>query len=340
MKYGILFLLCSLLVACVPAREKSVEVIFTLLEADTFKTGDFFHTARLITLQKSDLSEISHVCLYDSLVIVKGKTADAEIHLFDISGEYICPVLNTDLRGDDPLNVQQIRVDEKNRLLEILCDDGTKLVRYSLIGLKIMEVIHLPLGQVYLTDFRKVNDRYYFFCSSADHAHFYVYDKIEGLMSCFNRTEQFQYSLFKSKLSDIFDQNRQFGDLFQAEGYLWKGKKCKIYLNLSSKDTLTSEESNIPFEKDAFKLKWCFEYQNRLFSSFCYENSLYWSVVDWKSGKAALYVQVMENLLKPHNYFQPAVLKYLGNGEHYIFYGLPESFFPEDDGRITLFLFT
>lgn len=73
MKYGILFLLCSLLVACVPAREKSVEVIFTLLEADTLKTGDFFHTARLITLQKSDLSEISHVCLYDSLVIVKRK---------------------------------------------------------------------------------------------------------------------------------------------------------------------------------------------------------------------------------------------------------------------------
>lgn len=135
MKKIILYiLLFGFLVHCKSIQENSVfeNSAKIIPQNNILKLSSIFNDYKLIQLSGIAFTNIQKVEIIDSLIIVKGVSAEAELHVFTLSGQHVYPVIKKGRGADETLNIQDFIIDREQKNIEILCDYGRKIVVHSL----------------------------------------------------------------------------------------------------------------------------------------------------------------------------------------------------------------
>ena len=132
-------------------------------EGETLQLSSLFKNYRIIPLQGEPLDAVIDASVADSLLIVRGKSENSSIHLYDINGEYKNAMVLAGRGPNEAYVIQSFRVIDSTTV-EILCNYAQKIYTYSLKENKIVKQCDLPKEVLGAEDFIRLDaGRYAFF---------------------------------------------------------------------------------------------------------------------------------------------------------------------------------
>ena len=134
MKYIIPFILFLSISSCKSTNKQANEVVNSskiIPQNNILTLSSIFNSYKLIQLSGITFTSIQKVEFIDSLLIIKGKAADSELHIFNATGEYIQSIIKTGRGSEETLNIQDFIIDYDKRNVDILCDYGRKKKNYQ-----------------------------------------------------------------------------------------------------------------------------------------------------------------------------------------------------------------
>ena len=146
MKYIIPFILFLSISSCKSTNKQANEVVNSskiIPQNNILTLSSIFNSYKLIQLSGITFTSIQKVEFIDSLLIIKGKAADSELHIFNATGEYIQSIIKTGRGSEETLNIQDFIIDYDKRNVDILCDYGRKIITYSLEKRKIINTTEI-----------------------------------------------------------------------------------------------------------------------------------------------------------------------------------------------------
>ena len=146
MKYIIPFILFLSISSCKSTNKQANEVVNSskiIPQNNILTLSSIFNSYKLIQLSGITSTSIQKVEFIDSLLIIKGKAADSELHIFNATGEYIQSIIKTGRGSEETLNIQDFIIDYDKRNVDILCDYGRKIITYSLEKRKIINTTEI-----------------------------------------------------------------------------------------------------------------------------------------------------------------------------------------------------
>ena len=112
MKYIIPFILFLSISSCKSTNKQANEVVNSskiIPQNNILTLSSIFNSYKLIQLSGITFTSIQKVEFIDSLLIIKGKAADSELHIFNATGEYIQSIIKTGRGSEETLNYYRLR---------------------------------------------------------------------------------------------------------------------------------------------------------------------------------------------------------------------------------------
>ena len=132
---GVVFAL--VLLCCCKQQSVDIEIEKDAFEvelkpqSDTLKLSSLFQLDRVITFDSLFLSDITDVQIIDSNILVRSKSGNKDLHLFDHEGRYLKSFVHYGRAKNEILNLQNICFNRYKNTIDILCDYGMKINQYS-----------------------------------------------------------------------------------------------------------------------------------------------------------------------------------------------------------------
>ena len=146
MKYIIPFIVFLSIFSCKSTSKQVNEVVNSskiIPQNNILTLSSIFNNYKLIQLSGIAFTSIQKVEFIDSLLIIKGKAADSELHIFNVTGKYIQSIIKTGRGPEETLNIQDFIIDHDKKNVDVLCDYGRKIITYSLEKRKIINTIEI-----------------------------------------------------------------------------------------------------------------------------------------------------------------------------------------------------
>lgn len=271
----------------------------------------------ILTLDSIVLASVSKVLRYDSLWIVKGKSAEGGVHLFSNKGHYLKPLLRW---GQGPTEVFDIWAMKLYQdAVYLLANAGTEVIKYSLLSQELEWRFKVPDEVLSATDFELLSDGKFVFLKSVARKpekeyKLYVYndqkrqiegcflelDKKAGDYISFSQTDCLYrmgdkiryYEVFRNGICQLVN-----GDL---EGYIgfvnnkYTFPEDELYQDSYTFETFieTCENSNYIWGHRNL-----YEGNRFISSSYNYRNDMYWNLIDKFSNNSHSYKWVRDDLI-------------------------------------------
>ena len=283
----------------------------TLQMSSIFKDG-----YDIIVPQGIVLAEISKVITTDSLMIVRGKSADGFIHLFDKQGQYIKTIVR---KGGGPMEASNLNAMKMyGNDLYFLINAGTEIMRYSLQAQKVTERFRVPVDIVSIADFEVLNENEYVFyknltgTTGKEEYKLYVYDKGQGMITgrwLPLHSASSEYISF-SQSDCLYRQGGKirFHEVFQKGIYEWSDNRWKGYISFEeNKYMMPNDELYDNYTFDSF-IDFCMhspyiwahrgvlEGARFILSNYTYREKFYWNMIDKKIGESKSYSMIDDDV--------------------------------------------
>lgn len=263
------------------------------------------------------LANISKVLECDSFLVVKGKSADGDVHLFDKQGEYIKTILNRGGGPDEASNVWAVKIYDGD--VYLLVNAGTELMRYSLAQERYLERFRLPKEVFSAADFEIMDkDNYIFYKNlpsgdSQPEYKLYAYnrqaEKIEHKWLPLHAKSSEYISFAQDDCLYRHAGNVHFYEIFQKGIYRLEKENLCGYITFQD-NSYSFPDSDLfgSYTFDSF-ISFCEEspyiwahrdmYEGTRFitSNFMFRNGCYWNVIDKKEKTSHSYLSVEDDLL-------------------------------------------
>ena len=132
-------------------------------ENGTLRLSSLFRNYQIIPLQGNPIDAVIDVAVVDSLLVVRGKSGNSSVHLYNMNGEYKAAMIPDGRGAHEAFIIQSFKIID-SATVEILGNFAQKLFTYSLTENKIIRERNLPGELLGAEDFIKMDSsRYVFF---------------------------------------------------------------------------------------------------------------------------------------------------------------------------------
>lgn len=344
MKYTSLFIILVSLYNCKPHTNKNNDQINGSVitpQNNTLVLNSIFDSCKLIQLTGISLTGINKVEWMDSLLVIKGKANESELHLFTNEGKYLYSIIKTGRGANETINMQDFVIDPVKKHIDILCDYGRKIITYSLPEKKIINTTEI-CPEIYAAENIKKLDstRYILYKTNGftknTEFKINIYNKAKnklekGFLPINKKTSE--YVSF-SQFNNLYENNQQifFYETFRDTIYQCSSEEIEpVWIFQKQEFSFPQQLLHKGYQGLREFIETCknsryiwghinvFEYRNLYLSLFNYKDKLYLNVIDKTGKKANSYTRIHDNLvtdelLELTTFFQ------IGNNQEYCFF--------------------
>ena len=344
MKYIIPFILFLSISSCKSTNKPANEVVNSskiIPQNNILTLSSIFNSYKLIQLSGITFTSIQKVEFIDSLLIIKGKAADSELHIFNATGEYIQSIIKTGRGSEETLNIQDFIIDYDKRNVDILCDYGRKIITYSLEKRKIINTTEICSEIFSAQNLQKIDSNRYILYKQCG----FTNDK-EYKINIYNIQKNFLENGFLpiNKKSSEYISFSQYNNLYKNNNnfYFYETFIDTIYRCTSQKI-----EAYWYFDKQKYTFPqkllykgyqglnefidicrnnqyiWghinVFEYKDMFFSLFNYNKALYLNITNKTNKESTSYTKIYDDLITNEK-LELTQLIQIGNNTKYCFF--------------------
>ena len=262
------------------------------------------------------LADVSKVLMVDSFYVIKGKSVEGEVHLFDNKGNYLETILKRGGGPDEAANVWSVKVHDNEVLF--LVNAGMEIMRYSLKERRMVGRFRLPDHVVSIADFEMLSDNKFILYKNLtnrlkeDEYKLYLYDAIQGeITDCWLplNSESTEYISF-SQTDCLYQRNGKiyFYEVFQKGVYELSENSLNGYISFrDNKYMIPDNELYDDYTFESF-INYCmgcpfiwahrglYEGHHYILSNYMYKNKYYWNVIDKQQELSNSYRMVADDV--------------------------------------------
>lgn len=307
--------------------EKDAFVIELKPKSDTLKLSSLFQLDKIITFDSLFLSDIIDVQTIDSNILVRSKSGNKDLHLFDHEGRYLKSFVQYGRAKNEILNLQNICFNKYKNTIDILCNYGMKINQYSYPSGKLHNQIIIPTSKIAsITDFEVLDSVSYMFyknlgCTDEEEYKLYKYNYVtseienEFLKLDKQLAEKIsigQHNNLYTKKSDLY-----FYEAFQDGIYKYDRDSSKMRKRILFQQNEFSMPDKILRKRVNNELEFirmcresqyiwahinCIEFKDKIFSYFTYKKNVYGNIIDLHDKTAFSYMYVFDDLVSDQCY--------------------------------------
>lgn len=284
---------------------------------ETLTLSSIVATFDLIAPKGILLANISKVLECDSFILIKGKSADGDIHLFDKEGNYLETILKRGEGPEEAANVKAMKIWGNDVFL--LVNVGTEVMRYSLSQRRFVDRFRLPDEIFASADFEILNENKYVFYkdiangNSENEWKLYVYDKkfkkVDYKWIPLNSKSTEYISFGQTDCLYHLNNKFYFYEIFQNGIYELNEESIKGHI--AFKNNKYSFPNNCLYGSYTFDsfIQFCkespyvwahrdmYEGNHFMISNYIYKNNFYWNVIDKKKNISNSYLAINDDVL-------------------------------------------
>lgn len=270
----------------------------------------------VIVPQGITLADVSKVLMVDSFYVVKGKSVEGEVHLFDSKGNYLETILKRGGGPDEAANVWSIKVHDNE--VFFLVNTGMEIMRYSLKERRMVGRYRLPIHVVSIADFEVLSYNNFILYKNLtnrleeDEYKLYLYDGIQGkITDCWLplNSESTEYISF-SQTDCLYQRNGKiyFYEVFQRGVYELSEDSLNGYISFRDNRYMIPDNElydNYTFESFMNYCMECpyiwahrdlYEGPHYILSNYMYKNKYYWNVIDKQKKLSNSYRMIADDV--------------------------------------------
>lgn len=297
--------------------EADIQVTLTPQQDTVVLSSVYEQKVDILALDSIVLASVSKVLRYDSLWIVKGKSSEGGVHLFDNGGHYQKSLLKW---GQGPTEVFDIgTMKMQQNTLYLLVNAGTEIIKYSLLSQEQELRFKLPAEIFSATDFEVLPNGKFLFLKSVARIpgkeyKLYIYnhqneqiegrflelDKKAGEYISFSQTnclyrmgdEVRYYEVFRNGICQLTDNN--------LKGYIgFTNNKYTFPEDELYNDSYTFEAFIETCKNSNYIWAHANLYEgNRFISSiYTYHNEIYWNLIDKFNNTSHSYKWIRDDMI-------------------------------------------
>jgi len=288
-------------------------------EDETLVLSDLVDGYELIEPQGMLLSRIGEVFVYDSTWIVSGKSIENSfVNQFKKNGAFVRSILKVGKGPNEATSLFSIKMSGDD--LYFLVDAGVKIIRYSMKERKFVESFMMPDEISAISDFAVLGNGKYILYKEhpqiqGDEYKLYVYDRAK------DQIEQRWIPMQKQAWADYLwfgqtnslyqlDDKFYFHEVFQRG--IWEVNENGLKGYVSFKDnsyTMPDDGVYNSYPTLTEFLDYCksspyiwahrsiYEGEHFILSSFMYNNTYHWNVIDKREWTSHSYTKIKDNVL-------------------------------------------
>ncbi len=344
MKYIIPFILFLSISSCKSTNKQANEVVNSskiIPQNNILTLSSIFNSYKLIQLSGITFTSIQKVEFIDSLLIIKGKAADSELHIFNATGEYIQSIIKTGRGSEETLNIQDFIIDYDKRNVDILCDYGRKIITYSLEKRKIINTTEICSEIFSAQNLQKIDSNRYILYKQCG----FTNDK-EYKINIYNIQKNFLENGFLpiNKKSSEYISFSQYNNLYKNNNNFFF---YETFIDTIYQCTSQKIEAYWYFDKQKYTFPqkllykgyqglnefidicrnnqyiWghinVFEYKDMFFSLFNYNKALYLNITNKTNKESTSYTKIYDDLVTNEK-LELTQLIQIGNNTKYCFF--------------------
>ncbi len=328
---GVVFAL--VLLCCCKQQSVDIEIEKDAFEvelkpqSDTLKLSSLFQLERVITFDSLFLSDITDVQIIDSNILVRSKSGNKDLHLFDHEGRYLKSFVHYGRAKNEILNLQNICFNRYKNTIDILCDYGMKINQYSYPSGKLHNQIIIPTSKITsIADFEVLDSTSYMFYKNLGYTdeeeyklykYNYVTSEIENEFLKLDKQLAEKISIGQHNNLYTQESDLYFYEAFQDGIYKYDRDSSKMRKRILFKQNEFSMPDKLLRKRVNNELEFirmcresqyiwahvnCIEFKDKIFSCFTYKENIYGNIIDLHDKAASSYMYVFDDLVSNQCY--------------------------------------
>lgn len=296
-------------------------------QSDTLKLSSLFQLDKIITFDSLLLSDIIDVQIIDSNILVRSKSGNKDLHLFDYEGRYLKSFVHYGRAKNEILNLQNICFNKYKNTIDVLCDYGMKINQYSYPSGRLHDQIIIPAPKITsIADFEVLDSTSYMFYKNLGYSdeeeyklykYNYVTSEIEN--EFLKLDKQLAAKISIGQHNNLYTQKSDlyFYEAFQDGIYKYDRDSSKMRKRILFQQNEFSMPDKILRKRVNNELEFirmcresqyiwahvnCIEFKDKIFSYFTYKKKLYGNIIDLHDKTASSYMYVFDDLLSNQCY--------------------------------------